>query len=190
MSESNSFKNIPLEDRVKYQDVDQALHADPDMPNPMAETEAFEAVSGWRAAKSILVLRDQVNTKFPHRDKSSDGIIGDEHHCHGGAPSSSDHCPWVHDGGTGVVTAFDITNDPAHCDSDALAQKLLATRDERIKYIISKRRIVSSYPAGGQPAWVWRNYTGPDPHTSHLHLSVNSQKNGRGGYDDTTPWAI
>jgi hypothetical protein len=117
-------------------------------------------------------------------------MIGDDNHCHGGAPATSDHCAWVHDGIVGVVTAFDITNDPATIESETLAQTLLASRDPRIKYIISRRKIASSYPVSDSPSWAWRPYNGPDPHTSHLHLSVNSKKDGADGYDDTSDWGI
>lgn len=63
----------------------------------------------WRVAKSLLILRDQINQYAPHRNKASDGTIGDEHHAH----TNSDHNPQVLDGNIGVVTAIDITHDPA-----------------------------------------------------------------------------
>lgn len=55
----------------------------------------------WRVAKSLLILRDQINQYAPHRNKDSDGTIGDEHHAH----TNSDHNPQVIDGNIGVVTA-------------------------------------------------------------------------------------
>lgn len=30
----------------------------------------------WRVAKSLLILRDQINQYAPHRNKDSDGTIG------------------------------------------------------------------------------------------------------------------
>lgn len=48
----------------------------------------------WRNAKSLVVLRAQINAAFPSRSKASDGTIGDSRHC----PGSSDHCPKDLDG--------------------------------------------------------------------------------------------
>lgn len=134
----------------------------------------------WRVAKSLLVLRTQVNEKFPDRAKGWDGTIGDEAH----ASRSSDHNPWVMDGKQGVVTAMDITHDPAHgVNSYAMAEQLRLSRDPRIKYIISNRRICSSevHP------WVWRPYDGSNPHDHHVHVSVLPDKKL---YDDEAPWEI
>lgn len=125
----------------------------------------------WRVAKSLLHLRDQVNARWPNRRKDSDGSIGNAEH----ASRSSDHNPWVKDGSMGVVTAIDITHDPASgCDSYALAEALRANRDPRIKYIISNRRIAAG--SDGPSAWVWRKYTGANPHDHHCHISVKDQK--------------
>lgn len=134
----------------------------------------------WRVAKSLETLRAQINAEFPNRAKHSDGTIGDAAH----SSRSSDHNPWVRDGQTGVVTALDITHDPKNgVDAGALAEALLASRDDRIKYIISNRRICSG--AMGPSAWRWRPYNGANPHTKHLHLSVGSEKRV---YDDTRKW--
>lgn len=131
----------------------------------------------WRVARSLIVLRNQVNAKFPNRNKDWDGTIGDANH----ASRNSDHNPWVDDG---VVTAIDITHDPRDgVDSYEMAEELRQSRDPRIKYIISNRKIASSTV---QP-WKWRKYTGSNPHDHHVHISVNSQKRY---YDDDAPWEI
>jgi hypothetical protein len=160
-------------------------HGDPDAPPP-AEA-ATTAAAEWRVAESLLKLRKQVNAKFPDRKKDSDGTIGDEHHC----PGPSDHCPHVKDGGIGVVTAMDITHDPAHgLDAGAVAETLRVSQDPRIQYIISNRRIANFQALGGQPPFAWRPYTGANPHDKHFHVSVKSGKTGSGGYDTTTDWTI
>lgn len=188
----NSFKDIPRDDLVKDQGFDKDQHIDKDDPSILEpHIEDFTTLSGWRAANSLLKLRDQINRKYPHRRKDSDGLIGDERHCHGGTPMTSDHCAWVRDGDVGVVTALDVTNDPQHgCNSNDLAQTLVTSRDPRIKYVISNRKIANSKPLAGHAAWAWRDYNGDDPHTSHLHISVHSNKEGASGYDDTTAWTI
>lgn len=134
----------------------------------------------WRVAESLLKLRAQINTKFPNRAKGWDGTIGDEAH----ASRSSDHNPWVTEGKTGIVTAMDVTNDPKNgISSEALAEQLRASRDPRIKYIISNKKICSSEVS----PWVWRKYTGANPHDHHVHISVKSDK---AHYDNTAPWEI
>lgn len=135
---------------------------------------------GWRVASSLLHMRDQINALYPKRNKASDGTIGDAKH----ASRSSDHNPWVQDGKQGVVTALDITNDPkSGCTGQKLANALVASRDPRIKYIIWNRQICSSTVA----PWTWRKYTGTNPHTAHVHISVNSTKNL---YDDNRDWNV
>lgn len=131
----------------------------------------------WRVAKSLLILRDQINDLAPNRSKTSDGAIGDAAH----ASRASDHNPHVTDGGMGVVTAIDITHDPANgVDAGKLAEAVRASGDPRIKYIISNKRIAGP----GQP---WRAYTGSNPHTRHFHVSVKATK---ADYDSEEPWEI
>lgn len=134
-------------------------------------------MSEWRVANSLLVLRGQVNLKFPNRSKDSDGTIGDAKH----ASSNSDHNPWVDDG---VVTAMDITHDPASgMDSYKMAEELRQGRDHRIKYVISNKKIFSSVVK----PWIWRPYTGSNPHNQHVHISVLPEQEL---YDDKAPWEI
>ena len=131
----------------------------------------------WRVARSLLVLRDQVDQMYPGRGKASDGTIGDVAHQAG----ASDHNP----DRAGVVRAMDLTNDPANgCDIDSLSDTLAATRDTRIKYVIANSLIMSG--AAGPAPWVWRAYRGSDPHTGHLHLSVVADDRA----DDPRPWQI
>lgn len=136
----------------------------------------------WRVARSLDVLLGQVNEAAPRRSKVSDGAIGDAAH----ASRDSDHNPWISKAGKGVVTARDFTHDPAGgLDCDALAAALVRSRDPRIKYIIWNRRILSG--ARGPSPWVWRPYSGTNPHSKHLHLSVESTSDR---FDDARGWAI
>jgi hypothetical protein len=138
----------------------------------------------WRVAKSLLALRDQVNRMAPNRKKGNDGTIGDERH----QGHDSDHNAWVRDGAIGVVTALDITHDPANgCDAGRLAEILRTSHDNRIKYVIWNRRIANHAAIGGSAAWEWRPYRGPNPHDHHFHLSVKPE---RAAYDATDAWSI
>lgn len=129
----------------------------------------------WRLAKSLDTLRSQINALSPNRSKVSDGTIGDAAH----SSRTSDHNP----DGSGIVRALDLTHDPAHgIDGGKLAEALLASRDSRIKYVISNKRIASG--AAGPKPWVWRPYTGKNPHNHHAHISVVAGKAG----DDPRRW--
>ncbi len=134
----------------------------------------------WRVAISLEVLRNQVNAAYPGRRKENDGTIGDAAH----QARMSDHNPWVKDGAVGVVTALDITHDPIHgVDTYAIAEALRRSRDRRIKYVISNRRIFSSQ----LHAWEWHPYTGANPHDHHVHISVLPNK---ALYDSQSPWSL
>lgn len=136
----------------------------------------------WRVADSLLRLRAQVDAAWPGRSRASDGTIGDTAHASQG--SASDHNPWVLNGGVGVVTALDLTHDPARgADMAKVAEAIVASRDPRVKYVIFNRRIVSST---NEP-WKWRPYYGQNPHTAHLHVSVVSLP---WRYDSRADWTI
>lgn len=143
----------------------------------------LEAPVQWRVAKSLEVLRLQLNQMFPSRSKVSDGAIGDAAH----ASRNSDHNPWVDlKNNRGVVTARDFTHDPAGgLDGGVVADRLRNSHDPRIKYIISNSRIASSASVEGQPPWVWRPYSGKNAHNHHFHISVLPD---RAKYDDESPW--
>lgn len=131
---------------------------------------------GWRLAKSLEVLRKQVNAAAPKRDKSNDGTIGDTAH----SSRKSDHNP----NKSSVVQALDITHDPKNgMDSYALAEAMRLSQDKRIKYVISNGRIFSST----EKPWVWRKYSGANKHSVHVHISVSDQP---AFYDNESPWDI
>lgn len=130
-----------------------------------------------RLATCLVILRDQINARWPTRNKSSDGWIGDE--AHQGRPS--DHNP----GADGVVEAIDVTHDPAGgFDSYAFAELLRRKRDRRIEYVISNGRI---FYAGGAMPWQWQSYSGASPHTEHVHISCQPSALI---YEDASPWDI
>lgn len=138
------------------------------------------AARPWRVAGALLALRGTVNAMAPARSKRSDGTVGDAAH----AARTSDHNPWVVHQGRGVVTAMDITHDPAGgCDAGRLAESLRSSRDARIKYVIWDRRIFS---ATVEP-WVWRPYNGRNPHSHHVHISVRPEP---GAFDDGGAWPV
>lgn len=131
---------------------------------------------GWRLAKSLEVLRAQVNAAAPKRSKVNDGTIGDTAH----SARKSDHNP----NARGVVQALDITHDPKNgMDSYALAETLRKSEDGRIKYVISNGRIFSST----ESPWKWRKYSGANKHSVHVHISVSDKP---AFYDNESKWDI
>lgn len=139
----------------------------------------------WRTVNSLQKLRTQCNTAWPNRSKASDGTIADDSHS-----TTSDHYPHLVStlGSTPVVTAFDLTQDPAHgCDCASVTEAIRLSRDGRVKYVIWDHRMYSSYSSSGYAAWTWRPYTGSnDPHTNHMHISVLDALSA----DDSRPWSI
>lgn len=125
-----------------------------------------------RAARSLDTLLQQLNAKFPRRNKASDGGVGDAAH----ASRTSDH----NADRNGVYHARDYTHDPANgVDIGRFSDELAASRDRRIKYIIANKLFWEP----SNPRWV--AYTGSNPHTHHLHLSV-----WPGSGDDGAPWNL
>lgn len=106
-------------------------------------------------APSLVKLREQVNTRWPNREKTSDGWIGDTSH----QARKSDHNPdWDADG---IVRAIDVDKDGINVD------ELLAAvvGDARVAYVIWNRHIWT-HAAGWQP------YSGTNAHTAHIHVSI------------------
>jgi hypothetical protein len=115
---------------------------------------------------AIAVLR-QATALSPKRKKLSDGLLPSAAHLK--ASPTSDH-------NTGL--AVDLTHDPKNgIDCAVIFEKL--KEDARVKYLIFDKKIWSKqYAKQGN-----RKYTGSNPHTKHLHISIND---GHG--NDTSPW--
>jgi hypothetical protein len=122
-----------------------------------------------KLVKAGVTLRDQVNTRFPKRDKASDGWIGDAAH----QDRESDHNPdkdgWVH--------AIDIDEDfGAKGDNRKFANQLIALAREgkdggRLKYVVYEDRIASGTYA--DTFWTWRG--SGYGHTQHIHVSFTAK---------------
>ena len=140
----------------------------------------------WRPAKSLVALRKQINSMAPKRNTKSDGMVGDLAH----QLNDSDHNPWVWDKvlNKGVVTAIDITHDPAgKCDCNVMAKSLATIKDPRIKYVIWNKKIINASSINGSEPWTWRPYNGKNPHDKHIHISVKCDIDN---YDSESRWNI
>jgi len=123
-------------------------------------------------------LREQIDENFPHRDKKSDGWIGDARHQRAG---TSDHLP---DKVDGYVRAIDVDAnlDTSPNTSAYLADQIreCAKRDKRIAYVIHQGKIASR-----RTLFRWKKYTGISPHNHHLHISFSKK-----GDNDSSPFKI
>jgi hypothetical protein len=127
-------------------------------------------------SKGAAKLREQANIRWPKRDTSSDGWLGDPAH----RKRVSDHNP----DRKGIVHAIDLDADfgrPGRADAQQLVDELVALAKAgkdggRLKYIIH-----ASYIYSRTYGWKRRKYTGSNPHTGHIHISVTTaaDTNGR-----------
>jgi hypothetical protein len=117
-----------------------------------------------RATPAAIAVLRQATAIAPLRMKASDGLLPSKAHIH--QNPNSDH-------NTGY--AVDLTHDKvAGIDCNDLFIKLQA--DPRVKYLIFKGHIWSKQKGTD-------NYTGPNPHNKHLHISIKDECG-----DDTSPW--
>jgi hypothetical protein len=115
---------------------------------------------------AIAVLR-QATALAPKRKKASDGLLPSAAHL--AASPTSDH-------NTGL--AVDLTHDPKNGIDCAVIFENLKD-DKRVKYLIFNKKIWSKDRAKEGN----RKYTGSNPHSSHLHISINDNSS-----NDTSPW--
>jgi hypothetical protein len=119
------------------------------------------------ATPAALAVLRQATALVPKRKKASDGLLPSKAHIK--ASPNSDH-------NTGL--AVDLTHDPkAGIDCAEIFEKL--KKDNRVSYLIFNNKIWSRDKAksGNRP------YTGSNPHTKHLHISINPDL-----ANDTSPW--
>jgi hypothetical protein len=134
-----------------------------------------------RLVEAGVTLRNQIDKRWPKRDKRSDGWIGDKAH----QARVSDHNPdrngWVH--------AIDIDHNMGKAGPDRqgrvaqeLADQLIQLAREgkdggRLKYVVYNNQIASG--THKNQFWTWRK--GNWGHTQHIHVSFNpiAQNNGQ-----------
>lgn len=121
----------------------------------------------WYLNPALTTFRKEVNARWPNRDKTSDGTIGDAAH----QATNSDHNPDK----DGSVDAWDMDVDGV----DVWACINAALKHESIQYVIYNRKITSrSWGLG-----IWRDYNGPNPHDKHVHFNTRESHE-----NSTKPW--
>lgn len=136
----------------------------------------------WRLVAGGVTLRDQVNQRWPHRDKASDGSIGDASH----QARPSDHNP----DSKGLVHAIDLDKDLKGSKNDVrwFADQMIANaRMKRSGSVRLKNIVFEDQVASGTYAdhyWTWRD--GNYGHFEHIHISFSTQGEND-GMDFTIP---
>ena len=144
-------------------------------------TLTASALLPWYVAPSLVALRGEINARWPNRDRSSDGTIGDtRHQSRGNSHNAVGHSGGPGVGSTGAVHAMDITS--SGIDVQSVLRALIG--DSRVWYVIYGGRIWSrTY------GWAAQTYTG-DPHTTHIHVNLreDSQSAAVAAEQDTSHW--
>jgi len=125
-----------------------------------------------KLCKGGVQLRDQIDRRWPKRDKRSDGWIGDQAH----SARASDHNP----NKAGIVHAIDIDENLGTFSNGGTA-RVLANQladyaasglpgSNRIKNIVYESRVASG--TYRKTWWTWRH--GNYGHEAHMHVSFTS----------------
>lgn len=136
-------------------------------------------MASYFLAPSLVALRNEINARWPKRDKRSDGWIGDPSH----AARVSSHNPlWSAPGKwSGVVRAIDVDIDDNDTKSNLREEVIKAAKkDPRVWYIISNG-IIYSRTYG----FAARKYTGSNGHYGHVHISLRETAEA---WSNTAKW--
>jgi hypothetical protein len=135
-----------------------------------AAAAAHTAAIPPHLAGSLVSLRDMIDVHWPHRDRSSDGGLGDARHQAENGPegpgSGSDHNPWLHN----TVRAYDFT--AKGIDPGWLAEQLRILGHYGDPRLVGGGYVVWDHQITAPDFSHWQPYDGTDPHVSHVHVSV------------------
>ena len=128
-----------------------------------------------------VTLRDQINERFPDRDKSSDGWVGDAAHVARASFHNPDKNGWVH--ALDIDENFGIGKWRNGRNAKALADQLVAYAASglpganRVLHVVYEDQVASgSYKAS------WWKFRGKGyAHFQHIHISFTdkAQKDGQ-----------
>lgn len=122
-------------------------------------------------------LRAEFDEVFPHRDRSSDGWIADGLHSSAShhTPDESSKVLRDHDADSkNEVHAIDVDEDLRDGQTtmaesvDVIWQRHRGGLDNRVTEIIYEGRIATA-----ARDWIWRPYSGANPHDKHAHFSFS-----------------
>jgi hypothetical protein len=121
-------------------------------------------------APSLVAFRNSIDKAFPHRDKESDGWIGNAAH----AARVSEHNPcWTCTGYQyGIVRATDTDIDDNDPGRDLRLEILNSTIGHPAVWYVISNGIIYSRTYG----WKARKYNGTNGHFHHVHVSINKNE--------------
>lgn len=136
----------------------------------------------WVLTRGLTTWRNEINSVFPGRDKTTDGSVGDLAHQGGASGHNPDRTgnPEYRDGDAlDEVRAIDVDRDlvpGSGVDWMLRVVRFVVERARRGEYV--PFRYIIYCPAGGKPTiwsrstgWAARNYTGANRHDKHAHFS-------------------
>lgn len=127
-------------------------------------------MASYYLAPSLAILRDEINARWPGRDHTSDGWIGDAAH----QASKSDHNP----NSRGSVNAIDVDEDGPDFPTVFAAIK----RHPSARYVIYERKLYHR-----DRGWKAEDYDGVNPHDKHFHLSIDQTREAE---QDRRSWGL
>jgi hypothetical protein len=132
--------------------------------------------NGWRLAKSLDVLRDEIKSKYPG---TTIWTIGDAAHQSGYSDHNPNEC-------CDVVCGEDIKGDGG-LDLAEFVRHLITNPHPNLRYVIFNHKIYRR-KNNFEP----EDYHGASGHEEHVHVSVGNGPDGRStsGYDSTASWEI
>lgn len=134
-----------------------------------------EAMAFATPSKAALAVQRDVNLAWPKRKRvpALEGIMGDPKHqerCRKDPSRCEGHV---------LGNAVDVTHDDGPNGPAGWRIAEMAINDARTAYVISDGKIWSR----NRSAEGWRAYTGPNPHTAHVHISIRPELR-----DNDGPW--
>jgi hypothetical protein len=135
-------------------------------------------------AGALATLLEEADAANPHRDKASDGGVGDLRHQQNW--TGSDHNPWLVHDGVGIVRARDFDVDGLDVPG-AFGRIRLAVLDGRLPQMLNGGFLIVNAAITTPDFSTWVEYRGPNPHVTHGHVSVSKDP---ARFDDRRPWGI
>lgn len=130
----------------------------------------------WVVVPNLQELLEQMNKRFPNRDKASDGSIGDTAHKTGSSSHNADKSgnpEWRDGDSKDEVRARDFDKDLKDAGGvtmehvvQLLVKLARAGRLPHLRYVIFNKRIWHK-----RDNFVTRTYTGSNPHDKHMHVN-------------------
>lgn len=130
-------------------------------------------MASWTLTLGLQHLRAQVDAAFPARDRASDGTIGDQVHASGTSghnPDRTGSAEYKDGDALDEVRAWDMDSD-LRADGVTTQQVVDHIRglpgvSSVLRYMIWNHKIYQA-----STGWKPEAYTGPSPHTEHVHFS-------------------